>query len=140
MILCPVRYEAPLIKGTGKSSSLNPTNENGADRNNQHEKIENYWTIELTAFKLFVQEQFCITKKQLEKTKQPESTKQLRFSFFRSEIEYLSKQNRTKALINKQLTENKAMTFITGNHNTENKIRMTKKEDHYWKRYREQRN
>ena len=42
LILCRVRYEAPLIKGIGKSSSLNPTNENGADKNNQHEKIENY--------------------------------------------------------------------------------------------------
>ena len=92
----------------GKSSSLNPTNENGADKNNQHEKIENL-TIELTALKLFVQEQFYIIKKQLEETI-PESTKQLPFSSLRSEIEYLREENRTKTLIIKQLAENKAMT------------------------------
>ena len=57
----------------GKLSSLNSTNENGGDKNNQHEKIENL-TIELTALKLFVQEQFYIMKKQLEETI-PESTK-----------------------------------------------------------------
>ena len=92
----------------GKSSSLNPTNENGADKNNQHKKIENL-TIELTALKLFVQEQFYIIKKQLEETF-PESTKQLPFSSLRSEIEYLREENRTKTLIIKQLAENKAMT------------------------------
>ena len=48
-------------------------------------------------------------KKQLEETI-PESTKQLTFSSFRSEIEYLREENRTKTLIIKQLTENKAMT------------------------------
>ena len=57
----PVSYETPLIKDIGKSLSLNPTNENGADKNNQHEKIENL-TTELTALKLFVQEQFYIIK------------------------------------------------------------------------------
>ena len=91
----------------GKLSSLNSTNENGGDKNNQHEKIEN-WTIELAALKLFVQEQFYIMKKQLEETI-PESTKQLPFSSLRSEIEYLREENRTKTLIIKQLTENKAM-------------------------------
>ena len=70
----PVSYETPLIKDMGKSSSVNPTNENKGDKNNQHEKIENL-TIELTALKLFVQEQFYIMKKQLEETI-PESTKQ----------------------------------------------------------------
>ena len=48
-------------------------------------------------------------KKQLEETI-PESTKQLPFSSLRSEIEYLREENRTKTLIIKQLTENKAMT------------------------------
>ena len=104
----PVSYETPLIKDMGKSSFLNPTNENGADKNNHHEKIENL-IIELTALKLFVQEQFYIMKKQLEETI-PESTKQLPFSSLRSEIEYLREENRTKSLIIKQLTENKSMT------------------------------
>ena len=92
----------------GKSSFLNPTNENGADKNNHHEKIENL-IIELTALKLFVQEQFCIMKKELEETI-PESTNQLPFSSLRSEIKYLREENRTKTLIIKQLTENKSMT------------------------------
>ena len=48
-------------------------------------------------------------KNQLEETI-PESTKQLPFSSSRSEIEYLRQENRTKILIIKQLTENKAMT------------------------------
>ena len=48
-------------------------------------------------------------KKQLEETI-PESTKQLPFSSLRSEIEFLREENRTKAFIIKQLTENKAMT------------------------------
>ena len=104
----PVSYETLLINDKGKSSSLNLTNENGADKNNQHEKIENL-TIELTALKLFVQEQFYIMKRQLEETI-PESTKQLPFSSLRSEIEYLSEENRTKTIIIKQLTENKATT------------------------------
>ena len=73
-----------------KLSSLNPTNENGGNKKNQHEKIENL-TIELTALKLFVQEQFYIMKKQLEETI-PESTKQLAFSSLQSEIEYLKKR------------------------------------------------
>ena len=63
----PISYETPLIKDIGKSSSLNPTNENGVDKNNQHEEIENL-TIERTALKLFGQEQFYIMKKQLEET------------------------------------------------------------------------
>ena len=63
----PVSYETSLIKDIGKSSSLNPTNENGVDKNNQHEEIENL-TIERTALKLFGQEQFYIMKKQLEET------------------------------------------------------------------------
>ena len=50
-----------------------------------------------------------INKKQLEETI-PESTKQLPFSSLRSEIEYLREESRTKILIIKQLTENKAMT------------------------------
>ena len=104
----PVSYETSLIKDIGKSSSLNPTNENGADKNNQQEKTENF-IIELTALKLFLQEKFYIMKKQLEETI-PESTKQLPFSSLRSEIEYLRKENCTKTLIIKQLTENKAMT------------------------------
>ena len=49
-------------------------------------------------------------KKQLEETI-PESTKQLAFSSLRSEIEYLREQNRTRTLVIKQLTENKAMTY-----------------------------
>ena len=57
----PVSYKTPLIKDIGKSLSLNPTNENGAYKNNQLEKIENL-TIELTALKLFSQEQFYIIK------------------------------------------------------------------------------
>ena len=51
----PVGYETPLIKDMGKSSFLNATNENGADKNNHPEKIKNL-IIELTALKLFVQE------------------------------------------------------------------------------------
>ena len=92
----------------GKSSFLNATNENGAGKNNHHEKIQNLIT-ELTALKLFVQEQLYIMKKQLEETI-PESTKQLPFSSLRSEIEYFKEENRTKTLIIKQLTENKSMT------------------------------
>ena len=92
----------------GKSSFLNATNENGAGKNNHHEKIQNLIT-ELTALKLFVQEQLYIMKKQLQETI-PESTKQLPFSSLRSEIEYLREENRTKSLIIKQLTENKSMT------------------------------
>ena len=53
----PVSYETPLIKDMGNSSSLNPTNENEGNKNNQHEKKENL-IIELTALKSFVQEQF----------------------------------------------------------------------------------
>ena len=113
MIPDPVSYETPLMNDKGKSSSLNPTNENGADKNNQHEKIENL-TIELTALKLFVQEQFYIIKKQLEETI-PESTKQLAFSSLRSETECLREENRTKTLIIKQLTENKAMMTCSCN-------------------------
>ena len=61
-----VSYETSLINEKGKSSSLNPANENGADKNYQHGKIENL-TIELTGIKLFVQEQHeNIMKKQLE--------------------------------------------------------------------------
>ena len=108
MLPGPVSYETPLIKDMGKSSFLNPTNENGADKNNHHKKIENL-IIELTALKLFVQEQFYIMKKQSEETI-PESTKQLPFSSLWSEIEYLREENRTKTLIIKQLTENKSMT------------------------------
>ena len=104
----PVSYETPSIKDMGKLQFLNPTNENEGDKNNLHEKIENL-IIELTTLKLFVQEQFYIMKKQLEETT-PESTKQLPFSFLRSEIEYLREENRTKSLIIKQLTENKSMT------------------------------
>ena len=63
----PISYETSLIKDIGKSSSLNPTNENGLHKNNQHEEIENL-TIERTALKLFVQEQFYFMKKQLEET------------------------------------------------------------------------
>ena len=48
-------------------------------------------------------------KKQLEETIL-ESTKQLPFSSLPSEIEYPREENRTKILIIKQLTENKAMT------------------------------
>ena len=92
----------------GKSSFLNATNENGAGKNNHHEKIQNL-IIELTALKLFVQEQLYIMKKQLEETI-PESTKQLPFSSLRSEIEYFKEENRTKTLIIKQLTENKSIT------------------------------
>ena len=40
----------------------------------------------------------------------PESTKQLPFLSSRSEKEYRREENRTKTLIIKQLTENKAMT------------------------------
>ena len=59
--------EIPLQVGTppnsfGKSLSLNPTNENGGDKNNQHEEIENV-IVELTVLKLFVQEQIYIMKK-----------------------------------------------------------------------------
>ena len=108
MLPGPVSYETPLIKDMGKSSFLNTTNENGADKNNHHKKIENL-IIELTALKLFVQEQFYIMKKQSEETI-PESTKQLPFSSLWSEIEYLREENRTKTLIIKQLTENKSMT------------------------------
>ena len=104
----PVNYETPLIKDIIKSSSLNPTNENGADKNSQHEKIENF-TIELTALKSFVQKQFYIMKKQLDKAI-PESLKHLPYSILRSEIEYLREENHTNTLIIKQLTENKAMT------------------------------
>ena len=57
MIPGPVSYETPLIKDMGNSSSLNPTNENEGNKNNQHEKKENL-IIELTALKSFVQEQF----------------------------------------------------------------------------------
>ena len=106
----PVSYETPFIKDIGNPSSLNtitrPKNE--ANKNNQHKKIENL-TIELTILKLFVQEEFCIMKKQLEETI-PESTKQLLTSSLLSEIEYLTVANRTKILIIKELTENKAMT------------------------------
>ena len=98
------------MKDIGKSLSLNSTNENGADKNNQHEKIENL-TTELTALKLFAQEQFYIMKKQLEETIL-ESTKQLPLSSLQSEIEYFREENRTKTLIIKQLTENKAMTSV----------------------------
>ena len=105
----PVKYETPLIKDMGKLSFLNPTNKNWDDKNNYHKKIENL-IIELTALKLFVQEQFYIIKKQLEETI-PESTKQLPFSSLRSEIEYLREENGAKTLIIKQSTENKAMTF-----------------------------
>ena len=48
-------------------------------------------------------------KKQLEETI-PESTKQLPFSSLRLETEYLREENRTKSLIIKELSENKAMT------------------------------
>ena len=51
----PVSYETPSIKDMGKSSFLNPPNENEGDKNNHHEKIENL-IIELTALKLFVKE------------------------------------------------------------------------------------
>ena len=98
----PVNYETPLIKDIGKSLSLNPTNENGTDKNNEREKIENL-TIKLTALELFIQEHFYIMKKQLEETI-TESTKQLSFSFLRSEIEYLIEENRTETLMIKQLT------------------------------------
>ena len=87
MIIDPVSYETSLIKDIGKSLFLNPTNDNGTDKNNQHAKIENL-TIELAALKLFAQEQFYIIKKQLEETI-PESTKQLPFSSLQSETEYL---------------------------------------------------
>ena len=51
MIPGAVSYETPLIKDIGKSSSINPANENGLKKKkNQHEKIENL-TIELTALK-----------------------------------------------------------------------------------------
>ena len=60
LIAGPVSYELPLIKDIGKPSI-------GADKNNQHEKIDNL-TTELTALKLFVQDQFYIMKKQLEET------------------------------------------------------------------------
>ena len=100
MIPGPVSYETPLIKDIGKSLSLNPTNENGADKNNEREKIENL-TIKLTALELFIQEHFYIMKKQLEETI-TESTKQLSFSFLRSEIEYLREENRTETLMIKQ--------------------------------------
>ena len=93
----PVSYETSLINEKGKSSSLNPTNENGADKNHQHGKIENL-TIELTGIKLFAQEQLYIMKKQLEETIS-EPTKQLPFLSLRSEIEYLREENRIKTLI-----------------------------------------
>ena len=48
-------------------------------------------------------------KKQLEETIS-ESKKQLPFSSLQSEVEYLREENRTKSIIIKQLTENKAMT------------------------------
>ena len=104
----PVNYETPLIKDIIKSSSLNPTNESGADKNSQHEKIENF-TIELTALESYVQKQFYIMKKQLEKAI-PESTKHLPLSILQSEIEYLREENHTKTLIIKQVTEKKAIT------------------------------
>ena len=69
LIAGPVSYELPLIKDIGKPLSLNSITrpKNGADKNNQHEKIGNL-TTELTALKLFVQDQFYIMKKQLEET------------------------------------------------------------------------
>ena len=67
MLRGPASYETPLIKDMGKSSFLNLTNENEADKNHHHEKIEKL-IIELTALKLFVQEQFYIIKKKLEET------------------------------------------------------------------------
>lgn len=69
LIAGPVSYELPLIKDIGKLSSLNSitSSKNGADKNNQHEGIENL-TTEFTALKLFVQYQFYIMKKQLEET------------------------------------------------------------------------
>ena len=99
MIPDPVSYETPLIKHIGKSSSLSHTNENGVDKNNHNEKIGNL-TIELTALKLFVQEQFYMMKK-TSRRNHFGSTKQLPFSSLRSEIEYLREENRTKSLINK---------------------------------------
>ena len=57
----PVQVETP-PNSFGKSLSLNPTNKNGDDKNNQHEEIENV-IIEPTVLKLFVQEQFYIMKK-----------------------------------------------------------------------------
>ena len=57
----PVQVETP-PNSFGKSLSLNPAIENGGDKNNQHEEIENV-IIELTVLKLFAQEQFCIMKK-----------------------------------------------------------------------------
>ena len=67
MIPSPLSYGTPLINDMGKLSFLNPTNENGVDKNNHHEKIKNL-IIELTPLKLFVQEQFYIMKKHLEET------------------------------------------------------------------------
>ena len=57
----PVQVETP-PNSFGKSLSLNPAIENGGDKSNQHEEIENV-IIELTVLKLFAQEQFCIMKK-----------------------------------------------------------------------------
>ena len=80
--------KTPVIKDIGKSLFLNPTNDNGASKNNQHKKIENL-TIELTALK--VQEQFYIMKKRLEETI-PESAKQLSYSSLLSEQNILEKK------------------------------------------------
>ena len=49
-------------------------------------------------------------KKQLEEII-PESTKQLPLLSLRSEIEYLREENRTKTIIIKQLTRNKAINY-----------------------------
>ena len=93
----PVSYETPLIKDMGNSSSLNPTNENEGNKNNQHEKKENL-IIELTALKSFCPGAILHHEKTVRRTI-PESTKQLPFSSLRSEIEYPREENRTKTLI-----------------------------------------
>ena len=65
-----------------------------------------YW---INSFKIICPGASLHHEKQLLETI-PDSTKQLPLSSLRSEIEHLREENRTKTLIIKQFTENKAMT------------------------------
>ena len=69
----------------------------------------------MTALKLFVKEQLCIVKKQLEEMvsyNQPDKSSSY-ISSLKEEIEYLREENRAETLIMKQMAEIKTMVNTT---------------------------
>ena len=111
-ILCPVSFKTPSVKLKAPSSvtykgecSTVKNSPDGTEINKYQEKIKKS-TIELTALQLFIKEQFCIIKKQLDdmvNSQEPANRKSI--SSLQEEIDYLREENHAKIQMIKHLTD-----------------------------------